>query len=247
VPIAPWYEGADPHALDWRDAATGRPIEVNTEPATITTTDLLDVWVTIRSMRGVFAAHARGYDATALGPDGEACGARAVGLLRPSPTTGHGVYLIGKETRRMQVVGILQDPEYVTYAEPDPWPDVRAALGRLAEVSGAFRRIAAIGRIHSRTVERGRQDHVNANTKRILLDAVASYMHVGDPLAGSESSSATVARYLRDSRVIPRRCEGCGAPLTRPRRRYCGPACKQRAYRERGKPRGFADGQDLRR
>ena len=58
----------------------------------------------------------------------------------------------------MQVVGILQNPEYVTYAEPDPWPDVRAALQRLAVSPSPFRRIAEIGGIYARTVERGRQD-----------------------------------------------------------------------------------------
>jgi hypothetical protein len=234
VPVAPWFEGANPHALDWGDAASGERIDVRTETAKIATTDLLDTWVTIRSMRGVLAAHARGYDATALGPDGEWCGARAKGLCQPAPTTGHGFYLIGKETRRMQVVGILQDPEYVTYAEPNPWPDVRAALERLEEVPEAFRRIAAIGDVHVRTVERARQDIVNAKTKHILLEAVAAYLREGGGgPADCVAPEAAIAEYLRHEHVLPRRCVACGAPLTRPRKRYCSPACRQRSYRER--------------
>ncbi len=42
-----------------------------------------------------------------------------------------------------------------------------------------------------------------------------------------------------DSVTIPQACPSCGTPLptTRGRQRYCNPACRQRAYRNRhGKP-----------
>jgi len=239
TPVAPWHQGFGVPTGRWHDLRTGDPVEVRVPRAALTERDLMGERVLIRSMWDVFLRHARRADPTKTGPDGATCGPDTAGVLTTIPTTAHGVFLVGKETRRLPLVGITQDPEYVVYAEPDIWPGARGILRDFAQRPGEKQRMAAEARVGIRTLERviaGGRPSKTTKTALVTVAAVRARRGLREQNLWErtpEGDHAAIAAYQAQCGGLPRRCGACGAPIAGSRSRYCGPACRQHAYRTR--------------
>ena len=114
------------HTAQWHTGGTA--IRTRYPGATLSETDLSSAYVLgPRTIRDVLALHNRGVDTTALRSDGTPVRSDTAGILHRRPTHAYGVVLIGKETRRIDRVGILQGPDYITYHHPTLAADPRSA------------------------------------------------------------------------------------------------------------------------
>ena len=240
TPVAPWHAGFNPHTAEWHAHTTGDPIRVRYPGATLSETDLSTTYVLCRTIRDVLALHNRGVDTTAIPIDGTPACSDTAGILHRRPTHAYGVVLIGKETRRIDRVGILQGPDYTTYHHPDPWPQTREALRRVATADGHVRRIATGSGVPISTVQRaidtGRMPTKAARrqlTRWLATDLRHALPADAASLDRKADDDQVIARYLATT-TTTQPCHFCGKPLpTSKRNRRYHDHCRQAAYRKR--------------
>jgi hypothetical protein len=231
--VAAWHAGFDPVQAEWRnpDGGPARPLQPGTGTVTGTGGFIGDTYTTTLSRLR------RSPERTALTHTGNPCATRSRGILHPAPTIATGIALVGKESRRWRDSrNILAPPEHVTYQEADNWPLVLTVLRALADEvgHGALARQAGISPRTLRYLLTGRSPSAatRAKVSEYLLRKVSTYDVVYEKRLPPESR---IPHHARQAGTEQRLCLDCGWPLAadRPRQRYCGPACKQRAYRRR--------------
>jgi hypothetical protein len=224
--------------LPWVDLATGERHSVTTVGIPSPNVVLL------RTYREVLARYAVHPEPKSLDPDGNPCTRRSPpGLLRRRPVAMLTLSLIGKESNRLDevaagLIGTLDDT-LASYGDPglSAWENlVVPAMGDFSS-----REVAERAGLDVRTIQRIKRRAITKSHDRnraVLMLIVAEFVGVviegwGDDVA--EDPLARIACYVdhRERHRLVARCAVCGTELARSRRRYCGEACRERAYRKR--------------
>jgi hypothetical protein len=232
--VTPWHPAFDPVQAEWRNPDGGglaRPLQPGTGTVTGTGGFIGDTYATALSRLR------RSPERTALTHTGNPCGTRSRGLLHPAPTIVTGIALVGKESRRWRDSrNILGPAEHVTYQAADDWPLTLTALRAFANDVGrdTLAREAGVSPRTLRYLLNGRRPSVGTRSKisEYLLRKVTTFDVVFDQRLPPDSR---IPHHAQQTRPVEPRCAGCGQTMTlsNPRQRYCGPACRQRAYRRR--------------
>jgi hypothetical protein len=174
-----------------------------------------------------------------LDTDGNVCRRATTGLLLPRHIDAFHVEQIGKDASRLEEVeaGLVHDKDevYSVYEHPrrDPWP--RLYLPVLNDIPRQELDAGGLSESALREVLAGRARPRAETRVRLSRLAVrfASKQLEGRGAAVPRHRLAVLYAYLQERRTALKLCPGCGANVPAPRATYCGPASKQRAYRQR--------------
>jgi hypothetical protein len=120
-PMAVYRKGFTIEDAEWRDFVTGTRLpSVTPMPDAVTERELAaDRPLYLRTMRSLFTAHVRAPERKAVQTDGRPCTSRTASLLRPMPTEAHTMVAIGRETNYSEEAGVLNEPAYTTFPDPE--------------------------------------------------------------------------------------------------------------------------------
>ncbi len=239
--VAPW--NPDPRQwlkMAWTDRYSGRRFLITT-----TGTGGEGV-VRVKTYADVLAEYRVHPEPKSLGPDGTQCGRDTRGPLRRRAVTATHITYIGKESNELEDVeaGVIHDPDEVLTEYYDAR---RGPLQTLAIPALRGRSDKDIGQAigcHPRTVKKilsGRstprpehRDALIAFAGTVARKALEEW-GISTP---ADALACCHAYFEQEKRRTPGpTCTVCRAPLTNRAARYCGPACRQRAYRKRQESR----------
>jgi hypothetical protein len=232
---APWEP--DPRRwleLEWADRYSGDRFRIHTIGAPCPDS------VKVKTNRDVLDRYRTHPEPKSLGPDLQPCGRRTRGLLKRRPVIATEISYIGKESNRLEETsaGLIHDTAEILsrYTDPalDPWHTlVVTTLRRFNRTEIAKR--ACLDR---RTIQRllsgrssPRRSHCNILTT-IAAELAASTLRERG-LEPQRAPLATLTLYRDRIFAVTPRCAVCLTPIPNQRARYCGQACKKRAYRAR--------------
>jgi hypothetical protein len=241
-PVALYHPGLTIENAHWRDYTTGAHLD-NVQLAPRHPHERVPGRqhpTPLRTMRSLLTAHVRAPELKALGPNRTPCTARTAGTLRPMPTTAYVTVPIGRETNYPQETGVLREPDYATYPDPNKQPtqeQVRMILRGRALLPGERTRLAQELAISESTLRRylrtGKTRPRTRERAETLAAAIAQQVIANDfpgaPLPDQPEALLYLATHTRllDS---PRQCHGCGNTLSGRRRRWCA-SCKNNGWR----------------
>jgi hypothetical protein len=223
-------------SLPWVDLATGERHEVTTvgipRPGV----------VLLKTYREVLARYAMHPEPKSFDPDGNPCTRSSPpGLLSRRRVTMLTLSLIGKESNRLDeiAVGLIGTLDDTLASYGDPGLKVWNELVVPAMTGFPSREVAGRAGLDPRTVQRIKRQAISKShdRNRAVLTLVTAEL-VGEEIQrwGEDPPSDPLARiaYYVDHRDKYRPvalCAVCGAKLASRRQRYCGEACRKKAYR----------------
>lgn len=241
-----WEQGS------WYDRRTGAEIAVTTlspaeDPEGFSSV-LASGAVRLQTLADVLTRYRLHPEHKSLAPDGTWSDEETRGLVRRRLVSSAPVLtdLIGKEGNKIieRLTGEVDDAaEYRTDygARADRWrflavPVLRTTQREIGSVELAKR----IG-VNRRSVERSLRHDTpvipHASTRIRYLEAALAWIAprlLDGGIAPGRDSYGALWCYSREMAVVPHRvCEVCGRPVLHPLAKYCGAACKKRAYRIR--------------
>jgi hypothetical protein len=200
--------------------------------------------VKVQTNRNVLDRYRTHPEPKSLGPDLQPCDRQTRGLLQRRPVLATEISYIGKESNRLEetTAGLIHDPAEILshYADPalDPWHTLVIPTLRRFNRTELARRAC----LDRRTIQRllngrssPRRSHRNMLTTIAAELARSSLLECG--LEPARAPLATLALYRDKILAAPARCVVCLTPLLSHRAKYCGKACKKRAYRTRTRSR----------
>src|SRR5579864_268575 len=176
-----------------------------------------------------------------LGPDGQPCNRKTMGLLSRRPVTAGHLTYIGKESNKLddREAYLIHDPDEVVNEYSDPRHDSWHTLVLPVLQGLSSRDVIMKTGIKDRTFRHLRSGthapqtkHRTALTTFAIREAEAALREwcVSTP----PDALGCLAAYLHErTRRHPLNCTVCQTPLPRGRMRYCTPVCRQHAYRQR--------------
>ncbi len=243
-----WLEGP------WYDRRTGEEIRVTTlEP------ELVDMFaeaiargdVRLQTLREVAARFRMHPEHKSLAPNGTWADETTRGLLLRRPITSAPVLtdLTGKESNKIieRLSGEVENPsEYRTEygARADRWHLLVVPVMRQMREALGTEEMSERVSVHRRSLERvlgPRAMLPHPSTRSRYLDAVWEWCSLPLQRSGRKGGRDRIGVvWCYQQHMAPdlvRTCRICGRPLEHPLARYCGEACKKRAYRARRKVR----------
>jgi hypothetical protein len=243
---ARWEHGS------WYDRRTGREIRVTTlspveDPERFSGT-LASGAVRLQMLADVLARYRIHPEHKSLGPDGAWADEETRGLLQRRLVSSAPVLtdLTGKEGNKIieRLTGEVENvEEYRTDygARADRWRTLAVPLLRTMQRDigsiGLAKRIGVNRRSLERTLRRDAPAIPHASTRIRYLDAAVAWTLPGlleSGIAPGRDYYGSLWCYSKQMAAISlRACEVCGRPVLHPLAKYCGVACKKRAYRIR--------------
>jgi hypothetical protein len=166
--------------------------------------------VEVKTYRDVLSEYRVHPEAKSLGPDGQVCDRRTVGLLRRRPVTAAYVTHVGKESNRLEAVeaGLVHDPEevYTEYEHPrhDAWAQVVVPVLKLMPLRTLQER-TGMSRSQLQAIRNGHAEP-RARHRDALMQAAGEYARgrlrkAGEraPTGDLEACAAWVAQRPRAS------------------------------------------------
>jgi hypothetical protein len=237
-PVALYQPGFTIERADWLDFTTGIPItRVQLTPQHADERAISRQRPTyLRSYRHLLTAHTRAREGKALGADNTPCTETTNGVLTPMPTHAYTTVPIGRETNYADDAGVLADPDYVEFPNPDrdtTRAQVLAILRAQARRTGGRQLLAnVLGRTDSAVRRYLNTGNARPDTLRRALTHAVTLAHQALMKAHPEAilpQDPALLLHLatREGTLLaPLVCEACGRELEGRQQRWC-PRCRQ--------------------
>jgi hypothetical protein len=212
-------------------------------PYAISTTDGDTTTAKVASYRQTVERYLTNPDPRRLDPHGEPCRRETTGWLSPRHIRVLHIEQIGKESKQLEelAAGLIDSPDqlHTTYTDPrrDVWK--RLWLPVLLDLPGGeLAQRARMGKSAIAEILAGRSRPHASNARRLkriaARHATAQLEAWRLPVPGHQLGRLHAYLEARVDHHPISLCPVCRTLVLQPRARYCGTACKQKAYRRRG-------------